>query len=316
MEVLKQIQADLLRDDVPRTTVLRKAKVLAYELHSDELNKWGSQELDGYETVQDLPDYRVLHTGCTGQWTNGYWMMKHRGVPLFQIQDDRLRSLLTEFPVLQGIRTVEQLAKTEGVQFGVPPDILALVNGHVAMEGYGYTHLQWTIGQHNFEQILDTVRTRLLDFVLKLGESWVLESEPLTPDKVEKLVSVHIYNNPQGGQMSIFDQRNQRVEYQYNAAGNINIAAVQNQVDMVRELEKLQEEVIRAGRQGILDEDAVIDADYQVKKAIQEAKKPKPDKKSVLEHLGQAASLLKDVTAAAALVKGLIEVAEVAKNLF
>ena len=42
--------------------------------------------------------------------------------------------------------------------------------------------------------------------------------------------------------MAIFDQRGQRVTYQYNAAGDINFGAVQNRMDLVGELGKLQRE--------------------------------------------------------------------------
>jgi hypothetical protein len=60
MNILEQIQTDLLNQDVPLSTILRKAKVLASQLHSEKLADWVSQELDGYKSDKDLPDYRVL----------------------------------------------------------------------------------------------------------------------------------------------------------------------------------------------------------------------------------------------------------------
>jgi hypothetical protein len=48
--------------------------------------------------------------------------------------------------------------------------------------------------------------------------------------------------------MPIFDQRGQQVTYQYNAAGTINIGAVQDRAELSGELRKLQGKVDQAER--------------------------------------------------------------------
>jgi hypothetical protein len=45
--------------------------------------------------------------------------------------------------------------------------------------------------------------------------------------------------------MVIFDQRGQRVMWQYNAAGDINFWIVQNRKDLMRELQELKTEFPR-----------------------------------------------------------------------
>jgi hypothetical protein len=50
-------------------------------------------------------------------------------------------------------------------------------------------------------------------------------------------------------------------------------------------------------------------------KAIQQAKKPKPDKKSVMEHLNSAKSLLEGVTAVNGVVTALSQVIHLAISL-
>jgi hypothetical protein len=54
--------------------------------------------------------------------------------------------------------------------------------------------------------------------------------------------------------MAIFDQRGQRVTYQYNAAGDIHFGAMQNRMDLVGELGKLQRELTQARQAGVFDE--------------------------------------------------------------
>jgi len=108
--------------------------------------------------------------------------------------------------------------------------------------------------------------------------------------------------------MSTFDQRGQRVNYQYNAAGNINLGSVQNQMQLVEEMEKLKSELSRAAEAQVIDADIFTDADYQLTKAIQQAKKPQPDKKSVMDHLNSAKSLLEGVTAVNGIITALSQV--------
>jgi hypothetical protein len=315
MDVLQQIQADLLDQDAPLSTTLRRAKVLASRLRSDELGNWVSQELDGYKSSNELPDYRVIRTGCTGSWTNGFYMVTNRPVPLMRIDDDNLKELLTTFRVYDGIRTVEELA-TQQQHFIVSADITAFVNHYVGEQGYGYAELQYAVLSHEFEQILDTVKNRLLGFVLKLDQNWQLDDNPPSRDELRNLVSVVIYNSPQGGNVSVFDQRGQQVHYQYNAAGDINISAVQDKNELVGELEKLKGELERAKESKAIEHDTAVEAQYHLLQATKEGRKAKPDKGSFLEHIGKAKGLLDDVAAAAGLVTALLQAAEVASRVF
>ena len=75
-----------------------------------------------------------------------------------------------------GIRTIEQLAANEDKHFILGADIVGFVNRYVAEDGYGYMEIEYAVGQHEFEQVLDTVRNRLLDFVLKVDENWPTET--------------------------------------------------------------------------------------------------------------------------------------------
>lgn len=116
--------------------------------------------------------------------------------------------------------------------------------------------------------------------------------------------------------MAIFDQRGQQVQYQYNAAGYINFGAVQNRMQVVSELKKLQGEFGRAIAAGLFDEETATDAKYQVDKAVQKADKPEPDTKSVLEHLEGAKALIAGVAGAAGLIKALVEAADKVRQFF
>jgi YD repeat-containing protein len=314
-DILQQIQADLLNQHASLSNTLRKAKVLASQLHSQELGAWVQFELDGYRSDRELPDYRVIRTRSVGTWTNGHWSVSNRGVPLYKISDARLREALTTLHVSDGIRTVEQLA-TRQEQHSFAPEIVALVNDYVSEDDYGFMEIQLVVPSFEYEQILDIVRNRLLDFVLKLDETWHLDDKHPSRDEVKGLVSVTIYNSPQGGNVSTFDQRGQQVTYQYNAAGNINIAAIRDKTELADELAKFAGEIQRAREAKAIDQEVAVEAEYHVLQASKEAKKKEPGKASILEHMGKAKALLEDVAEAAGLVTALVKAAEVASSIF
>jgi hypothetical protein len=111
-------------------------------------------------------------------------------------------------------------------------------------------------------------------------------------------------------QMATFDQRAQKVTYQYNAAGNINFGAVTTNTDIVVELNKLLDEVTKAIKIGAIDPENGVDVESKLKNAIIKIKKSKPDKKSVLDNIEGAKKIIESMASATGLVGGFIQAAE------
>lgn len=116
--------------------------------------------------------------------------------------------------------------------------------------------------------------------------------------------------------MSVFDQRGQNVNYQYNASGNINFGTVDNREDLVRELENLKSEVLIARDINTISSDIVTDLQYQLQKAVDQAQKSEPDKNTILKHLSESKNLIKGVVDVGGLVTGIMKAMELVENLF
>lgn len=116
--------------------------------------------------------------------------------------------------------------------------------------------------------------------------------------------------------MAQFDMRGQRVTNQYNAGRDMNFGAVQTSADLITALEQLNEQFIQAKEAGVLTEETATDAQYQVTKATQQAKKPDPNKKTMVDHLTTAKTLIEGVTAAGGLVTALSAAIQVVQKLF
>ena len=102
---------------------------------------------------------------------------------------------------------------------------------------------------------------------------------------------------------------------QYIAKRDMNFGAVQNTADLVAALEGLKEEVAKAKGSGIIDKKKATDVEYQITKAVQEAEEPKPDKKTILDHLTTAKSFIEDVAAAGGLVTTIVGAIEAVQKL-
>ena len=155
-----------------------------------------------------------------------------------------------------------------------------------------------------------------------------IKAQPGGEQHIQTAIGSYIAQADRGGtavvvgpsQSTVFDQRGQQVQYQYNAAGDINFGAVQNRLEAAAEIGKLQEELSRANQAGAIDDDAATDAEYQIKKALQQAQKPEGDKNIILNHLRTAKEIIAgvagNVAAATGLVTGLGQAIEMVRNLF
>jgi len=113
-----------------------------------------------------------------------------------------------------------------------------------------------------------------------------------------------------------FDMRGQRVTNQYNAGRDMNFGAIRTPEDLITAFEQLNEQFTQAKEAGVLSEEMATDAQYQITKASQQAKKSDPDKKTILDHLSTAKTLIEGVTAASGLVTALAAAIQIVQKLF
>jgi len=118
--------------------------------------------------------------------------------------------------------------------------------------------------------------------------------------------------------MTQFHQEHQQVSGQQQNAGNditntnqsLSFGAVQSPADLSALLAQIQSAVIQATTDGILPEETGIDTKAALEKASLQTKKPTPDKKSILDYLTTAKSLIESIAAAGVLVPSLMTAIE------
>lgn len=109
---------------------------------------------------------------------------------------------------------------------------------------------------------------------------------------------------------TIFDQRGQKVKYQYNTAGNINFGAINSTDELISQLNLIKQEVVKACEAEIINELTESKTKTQLLEAIEEAQKTPPDKTSLLNYLEKAKKCVEGVTELSGLVDAVSKACE------
>jgi AbiTii len=76
MNQIDEVIAPAADDEQPVSNVLRKCLILAFELKNEKLKTWVEKELNGFESKDDVPEYRKisLHSKGNFQGPGGAWI--------------------------------------------------------------------------------------------------------------------------------------------------------------------------------------------------------------------------------------------------
>lgn len=220
MNLIQGLQNDIIDSKVSLSSVLRKAKVLASILKSNELKKWVDSELNGYQgEKEEVPDYRIMSVSNLGYFA-GPLGSAIKNCPIATLNlPDQIQKFAEKHIMIEGVRALESLVESESSTFQVhwPTNWLAIV-GEKIYRGYNCIDAWKVISKGQVEQILDTVRNKLLNFVLELQERYpeISKSEDaiskVSKEQVSSAVNTYIFggNNVVASGFDI----NQRVHQQ------------------------------------------------------------------------------------------------------
>ncbi|OOE32468.1 hypothetical protein BZG04_15205 [Salinivibrio kushneri] len=205
MSLLRDIQNSAIDANEPISTLLRKCKILAVRLGSEEFKSWVENELNGYFDRDEIPEYRIMSVGCKGHFSGGFGSGMHNAeIPSRCIPKDFREGLYTSY-LAQPISSIESLIEdSDGgtVQEPWPSDVTA----HFGMNMYqGMNCLQaWKVVPVNaLVGILDMIRNKVLNFVLEIesedpeaGDA-PINSKPVAEEKVNQIFHTYITGNVQ-----------------------------------------------------------------------------------------------------------------------
>lgn len=169
----RQIEAEIIDSGSSLASTLRRVKVLASLVGVVELTEWVDRELNGYPDGTALPGYRQFHCGSHGTFS-GRFQSVSRNVPIpTALLPDDLAEKVGWIRMGEGIQELQTLAsKADSClerQWNAEWAILA--REHLPMDDQSIlVEATSRFSVSKVEGVLDAVRNRTLDFLLKLRD--------------------------------------------------------------------------------------------------------------------------------------------------
>jgi hypothetical protein len=186
---------NLLSDESSSTQgALLKAQVLGHRLGNAELSAWVEHELRGYPEDAEIPPYRRLKLSLRGHVTNGVYHHQNQTLPTQHLKEP-LRTNITHKDVRDSISAIESWRGKDDISITIPAEVYSALSEPFS-ETY-YVQQAWgkpSVGA--VDQILVQVRSRLLEFCLKISDQLPANlTEPEIRQKAEDMSYNDIFRN-------------------------------------------------------------------------------------------------------------------------
>ncbi len=217
-----------------------KTLVFSKRIGNEELSDWLMKELNGYGNNDTLPDYRFARTTLqcvlkqNGQNTNTV------ALPLSCFNQDT-REVLMKKPFGESVSALEGVLSDKNNQYireNFAVDMLQSLSNEAKKNGHNFTivNCQQTVSTIELKSILISVRTKLLDLLLKLEKNTIDPQSLSTNNKLKSEINTtinyfmnEIYNIKTDGNDNII-----------NTGNNNKIASLKNMaINDVKSLEAL-----------------------------------------------------------------------------
>lgn len=215
MKLVSDIINELIDSEKSLTAPLLKTKVLATRIKNDELLKWVNNELGGYSTGSELPSYRKSEGNLTGNCIQGNYQYNNQPLATIGLPDG-LREALHDMSFYQGVSTLESMNsenKSGRLEKTISPELTELMAQNIRKMGNPFFNIlsaKCTISVSQVTQVLGSVRSQLLDFMLKLDEEFgtITEIEDLKTknQQITKFMSQTIINKGDGNVINTGDK--------------------------------------------------------------------------------------------------------------
>jgi len=245
----------------PLPDILRKCLLLGHELKNERLKTWANQELNGYKSKKELPEYRVVKALAYGDFIGPFHAQYRNHIIPPAALEEKHRHYAEMANLVQSVSALAGLADTDPSKGNLicpwPPNMVAYYQEKLMSDCI--CHNAWQeIPNNVLVQSLDTVRNITLRMALEikdeLGTSYTdlrrIESNE-TATKIQSIILL-------------------------NTGGNVNMAFGQASVDASRQGQTIIAAGDRKALDAILSKAGLGDADLDsLSEAIEiDGKKP------------------------------------------
>jgi hypothetical protein len=197
MSLLRDIQATAIASDTDITVLLRKCKVLAARLGNEQFKNWVDSELNGYNSADELPQYRILKVSSKGDFAGSFGSgLKNGNIPITCLPEE-YREKFSHSYLIKPISYYEPLVKNSDsavLQEPWAPEFVAYV-GQQIYEDMNCLSAWKVIPRGSITSLIDVVRNKVLNFVLEIeAENPEAGDAPINSNPVPQEKVTHIFN--------------------------------------------------------------------------------------------------------------------------
>jgi hypothetical protein len=197
MRPLDDIIKAITETDEKTSAILRKCLVLSYILKNNTLKSWALKELNGYSNDDpELPDYRKITAPAYGLFVGGAGRsIDDQPLPPAILKKEH-RHFAERAALTQPIVAYETVKADEGRIIPWPANLTVLYQSKFFSNDLTLNRAWQDISGSALAGVADTVRTRLLTFVLELneqqGEGHEVKIEDISSATVQTLVQMTV----------------------------------------------------------------------------------------------------------------------------
>jgi|APLak6261678615_1056124.scaffolds.fasta_scaffold00157_27 hypothetical protein len=236
MKLISDIINDLVDCDKSLNSALLKTKVLASRINNKDLSDWIDKESKGYDSENELPDYRKnISTYIKGDYLAGNMKFTNQPIPIIGM-NDKYKNILSKVNFPNSILALESLVKDSNSQtlmYPLSAEIVGMLEENWVNMGNPYLNLinaRKIISTNSVNEILVQVRNKLLDFMLQIDKEYgnLTEIKDLSEKSTEisKIMNQTIINNTGDGNI-LNTGKNAKIEAKINIQKN-NIEELKN----------------------------------------------------------------------------------------
>lgn len=222
--LVQSLITDLAYDKISLSTAATRAKLIAYTLDIPELKLWLNNELNGYPSLNNIPDYRkVSHPRCFGNITEKDGRVRYNNTPIHtfdlikQLGPDHSKSLgISEINIESGISEIESLLEKGLTKSPWPSQLIEIANSTEGCisEGWIITSAWTHIPINLYKSILENFKQRLLDTLLDLKGAFPDIPDNFKPSDEQsnfarQIVNQHFYGGQNNSPVSLGNNNTQ-----------------------------------------------------------------------------------------------------------
>lgn len=188
----------------PLPDLLRKCLILGHELKNQLLTDWANQELNGYESSENLPAYRVMPAPARGNFLGPFQVQQNRALIPSVALEEKHREFGETVYLTQSVSAyADILARIRAdspagvLTMDWNPNIVAYYQHRLMKNGFVCVAAWQELPVSAVAEMLDTVRNRTLNMALQLEDEIGTSYEDLRriePGEASKIQSIVVNN--------------------------------------------------------------------------------------------------------------------------